>query len=1307
MPKGRVREESKGPTNSAHKYCYLLDAAGRPTQITDPVNKTTNINYTGTTLTMVDPENHTTTFAYNDLPGSPTTVTDALNHAAVYTYDAVGRLRTVVFNGTRTHSYDYDGVDNVLSESHPETGTMTYVYSNENRLYQKTWGGSTETYTYNTSGQLTNDWGAEQVTYTYDDKGRVHLVSGSTGWSRHRDYNVWGSVTSEGHTIPGLGYKEVSYSYDGNNILNQVTYPDGKVAAVTNNGLNRPESLIFNSKTLVSDASYGPNMQLTSATVAGNGTSLSATYFNNGALNTASLKKGATSLYNATYAYDGAGNITGISSTAPTPNLSATFGYDALNRLTSASYTSGRIASFTYDYDEYGNMRTVRENGAAVFDKTYTTSNQINGYTYDPRGNLTSANGTNYFWDAQNRLIYFSDISGQILGDYRYDDRGLRFSALPPVSDIEVDGIPTGGNIDMTSSLNTSSYKTLTIRNFGHASLTIEQPTISGQHAGQFSVHQQPGSPVAPGNSTTMIVEFLPTSSGDKNATLSIPSNDPDENPYTITLSGYCEPVMAVLEVTQGGSYGFGTVYRGDYVEAAFTVKDSGSGTLLLYGAPVVISGSGMSNFSITQQAASSLPPNGTSTFRIIFSPNSQGFKTATVTIQNNDPDRSPYSFTITGTGDIGPQKITDEGELSLTSPLGGEKWTSGSIHDITWSGGKSAQAVKIEYSPDNGSTFLPIAERAANIGFYPWQVPADLSPACLVRISDADGALAAPLIISYEFNFKVRDIQPSPGGTPDQRPAHFVFNAGFPDKTAQVYRVADVSFVPGEVKGSENLLFNQALVEIPASDAFLDAWHHVRIQYDIRNFSGSVWIDSLPVIADAPLQAADLKPESTSQMSLRDGEGVSVNLWIDDVEVRFLDQSDAGQETDDGSFRRIFKDSFGGYDSPELLAKGGWAGPADRTDSAAKGLSTGQTIQRSPLSSRKTSSEAPAARSRVLIDQAQFTSAPKAARLEHQTEDPSPLLAKQISFPVRLPFAISADSFSIVSVGGNGARVGNRLSKRELAQQAASGKENPTQSGSLALQRRGIEGRAGAGTSAGTAPEPRQPSSGGTVKKMSVSPAGGSYYIYSFDGRTLAEYNLLGVCVRDYIYMGTQLIAEFRPSTSQYYYYANDQINSTRVVTNDSGAVVYSAAFDPYGGVQKTWVNTFDPALKFAGKERDGESGLDYFGARYYDKAQYRFISTDPIINSASAVVTSQVWNLYSYCLNNPITFLDPDGMQTNIYICRTNYGPSSTPGVLYVGNVKIGSTWELPWRNNDENISCIPEGVYNAVIRWRDDIG
>jgi RHS repeat-associated protein len=163
-------------------------------------------------------------------------------------------------------------------------------------------------------------------------------------------------------------------------------------------------------------------------------------------------------------------------------------------------------------------------------------------------------------------------------------------------------------------------------------------------------------------------------------------------------------------------------------------------------------------------------------------------------------------------------------------------------------------------------------------------------------------------------------------------------------------------------------------------------------------------------------------------------------------------------------------------------------------------------------------------------------------------------------------------------------------------------------------------------------------------MKTLSASPVG-NYYLYSFDGKLLQTYNVYGVLLKDYIYMGDRLIAEYDHVGSRYLYYTPDQINSTRVVTDDAGTVVYSAAHDPYGGIQQTWVNTFDPTPKFSGKERDEESQLDYFGARYYDRSQHRFISADSITSSADFILEPHKWNLYSYCRNSPIAFVDPTG--------------------------------------------------------------
>ena len=96
---------------------------------------------------------------------------------------------------------------------------------------------------------------------------------------------------------------------------------------------------------------------------------------------------------------------------------------------------------------------------------------------------------------------------------------------------------------------------------------------------------------------------------------------------------------------------------------------------------------------------------------------------------------------------------------------------------------------------------------------------------------------------------------------------------------------------------------------------------------------------------------------------------------------------------------------------------------------------------------------------------------------------------------------------------------------------------------------------------------------------------------------------------------------------------------------------MIYSAAHDPYGGIQQTGTNnTYDPQLKFSGKERDTESGLDYFGARYYDRSQYRFISPDPKLISQIAQAEPQRWSLYPYCANNPVNMVDPSGKWSSV---------------------------------------------------------
>ena len=63
-----------------------------------------------------------------------------------------------------------------------------------------------------------------------------------------------------------------------------------------------------------------------------------------------------------------------------------------------------------------------------------------------------------------------------------------------------------------------------------------------------------------------------------------------------------------------------------------------------------------------------------------------------------------------------------------------------------------------------------------------------------------------------------------------------------------------------------------------------------------------------------------------------------------------------------------------------------------------------------------------------------------------------------------------------------------------------------------------------------------------------------------------------------------------------------------------------------------------------FTGKVRDNESGLDDFGARYYESSMGRFLSPDPSMEGA-VLELPQTWNKYSYVYNNPLSRTDPDG--------------------------------------------------------------
>jgi len=78
---------------------------------------------------------------------------------------------------------------------------------------------------------------------------------------------------------------------------------------------------------------------------------------------------------------------------------------------------------------------------------------------------------------------------------------------------------------------------------------------------------------------------------------------------------------------------------------------------------------------------------------------------------------------------------------IIVTSPNGGESWTAGSTHDITWTTTGSIANIKLELSTNGGADWTAITDSTSNTGAYSWPVPASASASCLIRASDASNA--------------------------------------------------------------------------------------------------------------------------------------------------------------------------------------------------------------------------------------------------------------------------------------------------------------------------------------------------------------------------------------------------------------------------------------------------------------------------------------------------------------------------------------------------------------------------------------
>jgi RHS repeat-associated protein len=167
--------------------------------------------------------------------------------------------------------------------------------------------------------------------------------------------------------------------------------------------------------------------------------------------------------------------------------------------------------------------------------------------------------------------------------------------------------------------------------------------------------------------------------------------------------------------------------------------------------------------------------------------------------------------------------------------------------------------------------------------------------------------------------------------------------------------------------------------------------------------------------------------------------------------------------------------------------------------------------------------------------------------------------------------------------------------------------------------------------------------------------------YVSGQSGEQLAVLDGSGAWKRSNVYGAGRLLATY--DTGGLHFHVTDPLGTRRVQTSSAGVAELACENLPFGDDQNCFVvpNSSgagdSTTLHFTGKERDTESGNDYFGARYYASSMGRFLSPDwsaKIIPVPYAKLDNpQSLNLYAYVGNNPLSRFDPDGH----WVCHGNH--------------------------------------------------
>lgn len=386
-----------------HTVSQQFDALNRLTQMIDPLgsNIQQNLDKLDQVTKVTDPRNIDTTYTYNGF-GDLIQENSADRGITTYTNDEAGNLKTLTDARGVVHTYTWDALNRPTSRTH---ATVTGVP------------------------------GTDPINWSYDagtnSVGRLTGMSDESG-STSFNYDLHGRLLNKSQTAKfgTLNYSQaLSYQYDSQGRLNQMTYPSGTQVSTTYGLDGRPTEIRVNGNLLISNITYLPFGEPKSW-VWGNGQTYTRSFDLDGRLTQHPIGSDTRTL-----SYDAASRITNTTDTNSIYNRS--YDYDPLNHLTGQTDNS----SFKlWVYDSNSN-RTATQIGGTSYPYTLSiTSNRLldvagpvaKTYSYDAAGSPLTDGITNFSWSAAGSL--FSTTINTTPHFYKYNGLGQRITKDGPLS---------------------------------------------------------------------------------------------------------------------------------------------------------------------------------------------------------------------------------------------------------------------------------------------------------------------------------------------------------------------------------------------------------------------------------------------------------------------------------------------------------------------------------------------------------------------------------------------------------------------------------------------------------------------------------------------------------------------------------------------------------------------------------------------------------------------------------------------------------------------------------------------------------